>query len=108
MLLFSVFSRFLLKIKLRRNQKAIREIQAFVEAISTSDLVVASGGGYITDLWGEWSHEVLNTLAFAAKLGKSTSILGHGLVPIENPRFYQKAKFVLPSLNLISIREKKS
>ena len=105
---FPFLADFLLKIKLRKNQKAIREIQAFVEAVSTSDLVVASGGGYITDLWGEWSHEVLNTLAFAAKLGKSTAILGHGLGPIENPRFYRKAKFVLPSLSLISIREKKA
>lgn len=98
----------LLKFKLRKNPKEIREIKAFVEAISTSDLVVASGGGYITDLWGEWSHEVLNTLAFATKLGKPTAILGHGLGPIENPRFYRKAKFVLPSLSLISIREKKA
>ena len=105
---FPFLANFLLKIKLRKNPKEIREIKAFVEAISTSDLVVASGGGYITDLWGEWSHEVLNTLAFATKLGKPTAILGHGLGPIENPRFYRKAKFVLPSLSLISIREKKA
>ena len=105
---FTFLANFLLKIKLRQNPKEIREIEAFVEAISTSDLVVASGGGYITDLWGEWSHEVLNTLAFATKLGKPTAIFGHGLGPIENPRFYQKAKFVLPSLSLISIREKKA
>ena len=105
---FPFLANFLLKIKLRRNPKEIREIEAFVEAIVTSDLVVASGGGYITHLWGEWSHEVLNTLAFAAKLGKPTAILGHGLGPIENPRFYRKAKFVLPSLSLISIREKKA
>lgn len=98
----------LLKFKLRKNQQELREIKAFVEAISTADLVVASGGGYITDLWGEWGHEVLNTLAFATKLGKPTAILGHGLGPIENPRFYQKAKSVLPSLSLISIREKKA
>jgi colanic acid/amylovoran biosynthesis protein len=98
----------LLKFKLRKNPKEIKEIEAFVEAILTSDLVVASGGGYITDLWGEWGHEVLNTLAFATKLGKPTAILGHGLGPIENPRFYRKAKFVLPCLSLISIREKKA
>ncbi len=98
----------LLKFKLRKNQQELREIKAFVESISTADLVIASGGGYITDLWGEWSHEVLNTLAFAIKLGKPTAILGHGLGPIENPRFYQKAKSILPSLSLISIREKKA
>jgi polysaccharide pyruvyl transferase WcaK-like protein len=105
---FPFLANFLLRIKLRRNSKEIKEIKAFVEAISTSDLVVASGGGYITDLWGEWSHEVLNTLAFATRLGKPTAILGHGLGPIENPRFYHKVKFVLPSLSLISIREKKA
>jgi len=105
---FPFLTNFLVKIKLRKNQQEIREINTFIEAISTSDLVVASGGGYITDLWGEWSHEVLNTLAFASKLGKPTAILGHGLGPIENPRFYRKAKFVLPSLSLISIREKKA
>jgi len=105
---FPFLADFLIKIKLRKNQNEIREIKAFLEAISTSDLVIASGGGYITDLWGEWSHEVLNTLAFAMKIGKPTAILGHGLGPIENPRFYRKAKFVLPSLSLISIREKKA
>jgi colanic acid/amylovoran biosynthesis protein len=48
---FPFLANFLLKIKLRRNPKEIREIEAFVEAISTSDLVVASGGGYITDYY---------------------------------------------------------
>ncbi|MEA5619965.1 polysaccharide pyruvyl transferase family protein [Cronbergia sp. UHCC 0137] len=105
---FPFLANTLLKFKLRENQQELREIKAFVEAISTSDLIVASGGGYITDLWGEWSHEVLNTLAFATKLGKSTAILGHGIGPIQNPRFYRKAKSVLPSLSLISIREKKA
>ncbi|MBO1056663.1 MAG: hypothetical protein HEQ27_09155 [Dolichospermum sp. JUN01] len=62
---FPFLANALLQFKLRENQKEVREIKAFVEAISTSDLVVASGGGYITDLWGEWSHEVLS--CYAAK-----------------------------------------
>ncbi len=104
---FPFLSFALLKFKLRENPEKINKIKAFVDAISTADLVVASGGGYITDLWGEWAHEVLNTLAFSIKLGKPTAILGHGLGPIEDQRFYLKAKSVLPLLSLITIREKK-
>ena len=104
---FPFLNHLLLKFKLKEDIEKLRDINTFIEAISGADLVVASGGGYITDLWGEWSHEVLNTLAFATKLGKPTAILGHGLGPINDPRFYNKAKLVLPSLSLISLREKK-
>lgn len=97
----------LLKFKLKGKPEKAKEVEAFIEAIYDADLVVASGGGYISDLWGEWTHEILDTFAFATKLGKPTAILGHGLSPIQDPRLYRKAKSVFPSLSLISLREKK-
>jgi len=71
-------------------------------------LVVATGGGYITDEFPELASTVLSMLGMAKKLGKPTVMLGHGLGPLQNPRLRTIAKAVLPSVDLITLRERRA
>jgi colanic acid/amylovoran biosynthesis protein len=104
-------ARYFLKLKLEKSSKSttkIEEFEKFIEAVYNADLVVATGGGYITDVWEDWADKVLGILGLAIKLGKPTVMLGHGLGPIQSYRLLAKSKAILPSVNLITLREKKA
>lgn len=78
-----------------------------LEAIHQSDLVVATGGGYIVDGF-DHAFVVLNTLQTAIELGKPTALLGQGIGPVSEPSLFAKAQQVLPSVDLIALREQRS
>jgi colanic acid/amylovoran biosynthesis protein len=95
-----------LKLKVRRHDN--KGFKSFLETVYESDLVVATGGGYITDEFPELASTVLSMLGMAKKLGKPTVMLGHGLGPLQNPRLRTIAKAVLPSVDLITLRERRA
>lgn len=96
----------LFKLKIRKGNSV--DFNSFIKAIDAADLVVCSGGGYITDVFAQKTITALGIISLAAKLGKPTVMLGQGLGPLKNPKLYYKAKDVLPSLDLITLREKRS
>jgi len=76
-----------------------------IEAVQAADLVVASGGGYITDSWWWHAAGVLSLLSLAQRLGKPTAMFGQGIGPIGRRTLRLQAGTVLPSLKVIGLRE---
>ncbi|MDZ8077970.1 MAG: polysaccharide pyruvyl transferase family protein [Nostoc sp. DcaGUA01] len=98
----------LIKTKLKKTIELFKYFTAFKEAVDNADLVVASGGGYITDVFQTSAILALDTLGLASRLGKPTAMLGHGLGPLWKQNSLTKAKAVLPFVNVISLREKRA
>jgi polysaccharide pyruvyl transferase WcaK-like protein len=76
-----------------------------IQAVREADLVVASGGGYLTDLW--WWHAVgvLSLLALAQRLGKPTAMFGQGIGPVRRRALRAQARGVAPGLAVFGLRD---
>ena len=96
----------IIQFNLKEQQTETKSFNSLLETVSSADLVIASGGGYITDVFEEKATTVLSFLGLATALGKSTIMLGQGLGPLENTKLRLLAKAVLPHVNLIGLREK--
>lgn len=98
-----------LDFKLRKRfPESAKNLEAFMEAIYNADLVVACGGGYITDVFKQHAISAINTLELANRLGKPTVMLGQGLGPLRDQELLARVKAVLPSIDLIALREKRA
>lgn len=86
-------------------RRRISQPRSIVQAVRAADLVVASGGGYITDKWSRHSIGVLAVLRLAQCLGKPTAMFGQGLGPITQPKLKKYASRVLPGLAVLGLRE---
>jgi polysaccharide pyruvyl transferase WcaK-like protein len=75
------------------------------EAVGSASLVVALGGGYLTDVDPWQSARVLNVLEHAARNEVPTAMLGQGLGPIDDPELGARAAEVLPGVEVIALRE---
>jgi colanic acid/amylovoran biosynthesis protein len=80
-------------------------VSEFIDAMEEADLVVASGGGYITDDFPEMVEGVCGVLAVAQRLGKPTAMFGQGLGPLRDPRLRKLARAGMAGLQLITLRE---
>jgi colanic acid/amylovoran biosynthesis protein len=76
-----------------------------VQAVRSADLVVASGGGYVTDTWWWHAAGVLSLLSLAQRLGKPTAMFGQGIGPVKGRLLRAQARAVLPRLILLGLRE---
>ncbi|MDZ4719655.1 MAG: polysaccharide pyruvyl transferase family protein [Roseiflexaceae bacterium] len=85
------------------NAKLHSDVELFLQA----DLVVATGGGYLTDSFEILALLVMDTLEIAARLGKPVALLGHGIGPLERPALRAVARRVLPMIDLIALRERR-
>jgi polysaccharide pyruvyl transferase WcaK-like protein len=98
----------LLKLKLYHSPHRFKEAEDFVNFMQGVDLVVATGGGYVTDAFIGRVPQKLETLHLAAKLGKPVVMLGQGIGPLNQPANYEKAQEVLPLVDMIALREGKT
>lgn len=76
--------------------------------IGAADLVVATGGGYLTDSFAVFAMVLLDTLEIAARTGKPVAMLGQGLGPLQDGALRAKARKVLPLVGLIALREQRA
>jgi len=76
-----------------------------IQAVQAADLVVASGGGYVTDSWWYHAAGVLGVLSLAQRLGKPTAMFGQGIGPIRGRTLRRHASGVLPGLAVLGLRE---
>jgi polysaccharide pyruvyl transferase WcaK-like protein len=76
-----------------------------IQAVRAADLVVASGGGYLTDTWWWHAAGVLSLLALAQRLGKPTAMFGQGVGPISRAALRVQARSVLPGLAVVGLRD---
>lgn len=79
----------------------------FVEAVQSSDLVVTTGGGFLTDSFVSHANNVLTTLELAQQLNKPTIVFGQGIGPLKCPQTLARMGRVLSRVNRISVRENK-
>jgi len=98
-------------LRLRRNKDHphIRSIAAFTAAVRDADVIVVTGMGGITDGFPAYADGVLEALDLALASGpKVVAMVGQGIGPLERPDLRAKASAVLPRLNLIAVREKRT
>lgn len=96
------------KLKKRKQLRQHNNLNTFIDAIAHADLVVASGGGYITDTFEAKAARSLGILGIAQSFGKPTAMVGQGIGPLQNPKLRAHAKIVLPKVGLIALREKRA
>ncbi|HEX8521123.1 MAG TPA: polysaccharide pyruvyl transferase family protein [Tepidisphaeraceae bacterium] len=82
-----------------------RPMIQFLDSVFEADLVVGTGGGYLTDSFKEHGADVLETLHLASTLGIPTALLGQGIGPAEQEFIRDVMRRVLPSVDLITLRE---
>lgn len=70
-----------------------------------SSLVVALGGGYLTDADRAQTVRVLNLLEYACDAGVPVALVGQGIGPLDDPALQARAAQVLPKAGLIALRE---
>jgi polysaccharide pyruvyl transferase WcaK-like protein len=93
---------------LGRRHSSSSKPRSVVQAVEAADIVVAAGGGYITDAF--WLHAtgVLGVLSLAQRLGKPTAMFGQGIGPINLRGLRIQARTVLPKLAALTLREEKA
>lgn len=84
------------------------DLNEFLTSLYRADLVIATGGGYITDVFERHAMGVLSVLGMAIQSGKPTAMFGQGIGPLQLPKLLSKAKMILPLVDLIAIREKRA
>lgn len=80
------------------------EIPAAVEQAS---LVLALGGGYMTDVDRYQAHRTLNLLEYGRGRGIPTALVGQGLGPLRDPELLRRAGEVLPGVDFVALRERR-
>jgi colanic acid/amylovoran biosynthesis protein len=88
---------------LRRDDVA--PLGEFLAAVSGADVVVSTGAGALTDAFAPLALSILDLLAMAKRNGAVTALLGHGLGPIDDRALLRRAREVVPSIDLITLRE---
>ncbi len=90
----------------RLRQGCPAEWASFGEVLGNADLVLASGGGYLTDaIETKHAASVLNCLGAANRLGKATALVGQGIGPIRSAALRTKLAAVLPRVDFVALRE---
>ncbi|WP_433755133.1 polysaccharide pyruvyl transferase family protein [Nocardia sp. CA-135398] len=78
------------------------EIPAAVEQAS---LVLAIGGGYLTDVDRYQAHRTLDLLEYASARAIPTALIGQGMGPMRDPYLVRRAEEVLPKVDFVALRE---
>lgn len=73
--------------------------------LAETDLVVASGGGYLTDHFADFCLPMLDRLDTALHLGKPIALMGQGIGPVRCVPLFARLKGILPEARLLALRE---
>lgn len=91
--------------RLSRQGEKLTEMHAFLNLLWDADLVIGSGGGYITDAFDLHSAKVLETLRTGRARGAVTALLGQGIGPVTKSWLRTMMKRTLPTFDFIALRE---
>ena len=96
------------RFKMRCKGESSPEMVEFLRAVKEADLVVLSGGGNLNDEFKSSAMTEVEILDMAVRRGAATVILGQGIGPIQRQHsmLNEKLQAVLPSVNLICLRER--
>ena len=76
-----------------------------VRAAETTSLVLAMGGGYLTDIDASQTGRVLSLLELAHARGIPSAMVGQGLGPLNDPWLRSRFAAVLTGVHFIGLRE---
>jgi polysaccharide pyruvyl transferase WcaK-like protein len=96
-----------LRVKLRPEKIDVEIGYKYLSLIASSDVVLATGGGYLTDDFKRHACSVLETIEMAIEHGKITAFLGQGIGPVSEKKLEQQMHRILPNVDFISLREKR-
>ncbi len=91
--------------RLSRDRPLRSQPRTAKQAVRAADVVVAAGGGYVTDAFRWHGTGVLGPLSLAQRLGKPTAMFGQGVGPIGQRLLRIQARAVLPKLAVLGLRE---
>lgn len=94
--------------KARRTPGVRHDIQALHRAMDEADLVVATGGGYLTDTFPGVCRSMLRLLEGAQRRKRPTYLFGQGIGPLHEADLRRLAARVLPQVDMIALREAQS
>jgi polysaccharide pyruvyl transferase WcaK-like protein len=89
----------------RRRGADTASFDQFVESLQSADLVLASGGGYITDAFPMMVESVGGVLGLAQQYKKPTAMMGQGLGPLNQPWLIAEARRSMRRLVKLGLRE---
>lgn len=89
----------------RRVNYSVNEVYSFGKLFYSTDLVVASGGGYIADAFKWQIKGLLDVLELAIIFGIPTALFGQGIGPVHDPGLSNRLKRILPNVTYIALRE---
>lgn len=89
------------------SDERFKDAAHFFQLVKQADLVVATGGGFVNDVFIRHASMVLDVLSLAKALGKPTAMLGQGLGPIKDPGLLKDSLSALQGLSLLTLREGK-
>lgn len=91
--------------RMRLRSRQTSDYDEFSEQLKQADLVIASGGGYVNDVFPQNATFTLRLLEFASAMGKPTAMLGQGLGPSISSDLRAACSATFPRLNLLTLRE---
>jgi polysaccharide pyruvyl transferase WcaK-like protein len=94
--------------KLENQKDALIDFKAYYQLFSEIDLVVMTGGGYVTDVFMGETVRKLEILSIAKAMGKTTIAFGQGLGPVEDKYFFSRVKLLASSIDLLALRESRA
>jgi len=104
-LTFPAFSRGWVTRRLAKRGISTESMSAYLDEVEKADVVLVSGGGFVTDAFEYHAVSVLQTLAQAQSYSKPTAMFGQGLGPVKSKKLKAWVKKVLPKLGFITLRE---
>ncbi|WP_417511567.1 polysaccharide pyruvyl transferase family protein [Methylophaga sp.] len=103
---FPLISLQIIKWRYRRDSNKIKEVDNFIGTLRSFDLVILSGGGYITDSFENHASKILETLILADKFAIPFYLFGQGIGPIFSEKLENITRIILPKAKLIALRER--
>ena len=91
-----------------RDPETNNQTSEFVSDIESSDLVVITGGGFLTDSFLDHTDNVLTTIELAQNLGKPVLVFGQGIGPLTCSETLKRMSRILPRVSHIGVREQKT
>ncbi len=98
----------IIALKKRLRGRPAPEVLSFLKLIRSSSLVIATGGGYITDAFSHHGRSSLDTLEMAQRWGIPTALVGQGIGPIRGTKLRDAVRRVLSRAGLVCLREKRT
>ncbi len=89
----------------RSRPEDLADLTEFLDAANNADLLVLSGGGYLTDVFHGHAWACLDTLSRFQRRGAWTAMVGQGIGPLRDPRLLAYARETFPRVELIALRE---